>query len=217
MSLAALDKQARGLGLAVRGAFHPEPADQAPVGAKTLVLLGPDEPRFWDVFASSAEYADGAANPLDRWSKRVTSVLAADWNADACYPYDGPPYAPFLRWAERSGSCFGSPVGLLVHDTAGLFISFRSALALPVAYDVPANGSNPCLTCKDTPCVTACPVGALTASDPYNVPKCIAHVKGADGAACKEGCLVRRACPVSDRFGRRPEQSTFHMRAFLGQ
>lgn len=217
MTLDALNDAARSAGLTVSGAFHPGNTDAVPEGTGTLVLLGPDEPRFWTIFTASAEYTDGKRHPLDRWSKRVAEALAEPWGGSAIFPYDGPPYAPFLHWAERSGTCWTSPVGLLVHATAGLFISFRAALALPGKLDLPQAPANPCKTCSDQPCRTACPVKALVPGKPYDVPACMAHVHGPDGTACQTGCLVRRACPVSQRAGRNPEQSAFHMRAFLGQ
>ncbi len=217
MTLSELDGAARKTGLAIRGAFHPEPGDAAPDGTGTLVLLGPDEPSFWPVFAASPEYQDGLAHPLDRWSKRVMASLAALLDGTAIFPYDGPPYAPFLRWAERSGASWSSPVGLLVHDAAGLFISFRAALAIPERLAVPLPTANPCPSCDAQPCRTACPVGALAPGKAYDVPTCVAHLNGSEGVDCRQGCLVRRACPVSQRFGRLPEQSAFHMRAFLGQ
>ena len=217
MTLQKIDAAARDVGLAVRGAFHPGPDDAAPEGAGTLILLGPDEPAFWTTFTASPEYRDGARHALDRWSKRVALPLAESFGGTAVFPYDGPPYAPFLRWAERSGENWSSPVGLLVHAEAGLFISFRAALAVPERLDLPEAPEKPCLSCADKPCETACPVGALAPGQDYDVPACVAHVTSADGSACRNGCLVRQACPVSRAFGRLPEQSAFHMRAFLGE
>lgn len=218
MTLSELDTAARALGLALRGAFHPTESDGAPDGTGTLVMLGPDEPQFWTIFTESAEYRDGRPHPLDRWSKRSVGALGAAFGGTGVFPYDGPPYAPFLHWAGRSEECWPSPVGLLVHETAGLFISFRAALALRQKLDLaPPPHASPCVTCADRPCTTACPVGALAEGQPYDVPACIAHIRSPEGAACRQGCLVRRACPVSRRFGRLPEQSAFHMRAFLGE
>ncbi|MCC1494150.1 ferredoxin [Cognatishimia sp. F0-27] len=216
-ALSALDDAARAVGLAIRGAFHPVAEDDAGA-AQTVLMLGPDEPAFWPLFQASDEYCDGTANPLDRWSKRVVGGLAQSWGGEAVFPYDGPPYAPFIRWATRTGQTFPSPVGLLVHDRAGLFISFRGAVLLPQRLALPAGPQSPCLTCAETPCATACPVGALGPDQPYDVPSCRAHVSSAAGAECREGgCLVRRACPVSQRLGRQSAQSAFHMAAFVGQ
>jgi hypothetical protein len=217
VTLDQLDTSARAVGLALCGALHPRPEDSAPDGTQTLVLLGPDEPRFWDIFIASPEYCDRQPHPLDRWSKRVVATVSAPFNGTAIFSYDGPPYAPFLRWAERSGANWSSPIGLLVHRRAGLFISFRAALALPVRFDLLAKEVSPCQTCDTRPCETACPVGALAPGQEYDVPACVAHIRSPEGAACRKGCLVRRACPISAKFGRRAEQSAFHMRAFLGE
>lgn len=217
MTLEELGVKARTAGLTVRGAFHPTAEDAAPAGTGTVVMLGPDEPGFWRLFTASPEYRDGQQHPLDLWSKRVVADLASPLGATGIFPYDGPPYAPFLRWALRCGTSWSSPVGLLVHETAGLFISFRAALALPERLALPPEPANPCPSCEAQPCATACPVGALAPGQAYDVPACVAHIESPAGADCHNGCLVRRACPVSQRFGRPPEQSAFHMRAFLGR
>lgn len=181
---------------------------------ETLFLLGCG-PDFWQVFTRCAEYGDGVPDPLDRWSRRVLSDLAAQIGARVEFPFGGPPYAPFLRHALDSGQSHPSPVGMLVHGRAGMMISFRGALIVDGIHDVPAALPNPCGPCP-RPCTTACPVGALSESAPYDVAACKDHLQSAAGQDCrKHGCLVRRACPVSARFGRDPAQSGFHMEAFV--
>ena len=177
----------------------------------SIVLLGPDEPLFWTVFQDSAECGDGQPDPMDRWSRRVIDRIADDEGGAAIYPFGGPPYHPFFRWAERSGRAWVSPVGFLVHDVAGLFASFRGAIWTPRIFPK-AQSDNPCLTCA-APCKTSCPVDALSAS--YDVPACKAHLASPLGADCMAGgCLARRACPVgADR--RIPAQAAFHMKAFI--
>jgi epoxyqueuosine reductase QueG len=103
---------------------------------------------------------------------------------------------------------------MLVHDTAGLLISIRGAILLPDLLDLPPPPpQSPCETCA-RPCLTACPVGAL-GQRPYDVPACHAFLDTAEGADClTRGCLVRRSCPVSQRFGRDPAQTAHHMRYF---
>ncbi|WP_420327497.1 ferredoxin [Mameliella sp.] len=210
------DLAAARAGLRLRGALHPDTDDGAPEGTSTLLLLGPDEPHFWPLFTAAPEYLDGAPDPLDRWSKRVLSALAEAWGGTAIFPSDGPPYAPFLAWALGTGRAWTSPVGMLVHDAAGLFISYRGAIALPVRLPLTQTGTQPCDHCP-RPCETACPVGALGPGQAYDVARCKAHMLTPEGTTCRtEGCLVRRACPVSDGFSRRTAQSAFHMRAFLG-
>lgn len=204
----------RARGLAVLGGFAPEPDDGAPAGCRTLLLLGPGA-GFWDIFTASPEYADGGAAPLDRWSRRVIGDLAREFDAQALFPFDGPPHLPFFAWARRSGRAWASPVAMLVHAEAGLLVSYRGALALPGRLAVPAPGSAPCLSCA-APCRTACPVGALSAEG-YDVARCHAYLDSPAGQDClQRGCLVRRACPVG--AGARSEsQSAFHMAAFHGR
>lgn len=215
-ALDEIDETARAAGLRVRGALHPGPDDGAPEGTGTLVLIGPDEPRFWPLFTASPEYLDGTADPMDRWSRRVIGALAQDWGGSAVFPSDGPPYPPFLNWALASGRAWSSPVGMLVQDAAGLFVSYRGAMALPDRLDLPPPSTRPCAPCS-RPCESACPVGALAPGQAYDVARCKTHLRQPEGAECRlSGCLVRRACPVAADFARLPEQSAFHMAAFLG-
>ena len=213
--LEAIAARARAGGLAVLGAFHPLPADCVPEGCATLVLLGPDEPGFWPHFRASPEARDGGDHPLDRWSRRVVGGLAGAMGASALHPFGGPPHQPFIAWALRSGRAWASPVGLLVHDTAGLFVSYRGALAFAARIELPAAGRRPCDGCS-APCLGACPAGALTGAG-YDVAACHAYLDTGPGAACMgRGCAVRRACPVGS--GRRVEaQSAFHMADFHGK
>ncbi len=179
---------------------------------KVVVLLGPDEPAFWPYFSTQPEHADSRPHALDRWSRRVIGQIACDIGAKAVFPFGGRPHRPFIAWALRSGRAFSSPVGMLVHDRAGLFLSIRGAIALTEALE-PVPSVNPCDTCTGQPCRTACPAAALTPLG-YDVPACHAFLDGMDSADCKEGgCLVRRACPVG-RDRRLSAQSAFHMKAF---
>ncbi|WP_201158021.1 ferredoxin [Rhodobaculum claviforme] len=199
--------------LAVMGAFHPGPDDGAAPGTGTLILLGPDGPGFWDHVTAAPEFADARPDPLDRWSRRVIGRMAARLGGVARYPFGGPPWAPFHRWAVRGGRAWPSPVGLLVHETAGLWVSFRGAIALRDRLTLPpSHARSPCEDCAARPCLTACPVGALGAAG-FDVPTCRTHLSAAAGADCLEGgCAVRRACPVSAAHGRDPAQSAYHMR-----
>jgi hypothetical protein len=174
-----------------------------------VALLAPAEPGFWPIFSASPEYMDGAPHPLDRWSRRVVGRIACTLGTKAVFPFGGPPWRPFTGWARRSGRAWPSPVGLLVHDTAGLWISYRGAVLLEEEV-APATVSRPCEACPDRPCLTACPVGALSGAG-YDVPRCHGFLD--TGPDCLQGCRVRRACPVGQ--GRRLAlQSAFHMKAF---
>ena len=209
-----IERQAAEQGLRILGVAPVAPGDDLPDRIKSLILLGPDEPRFWPMFKASDEARDGEPDALDRWSRRVIGRIACDLSGKAYFPFGGPPWRPFLDWALRTGRCWSSPVGLLIHEEMGLFVSFRGAIGIEDALTA-HTGARPCDTCVDKPCLEACPAGAMGA-DGYDVPACKTWLDSAPGAICMTGgCLVRRSCPVG--AGRRlAEQSAFHMEAFRG-
>ena len=197
--------------LEVLGGFDCAGEAGFPDWARSALLLGPREPGFWAHLKAQPEW--GGADPVDRWSRRVIGRLACDLGGKARFPFSGPPYDPFYQWALRTGRVWDSPVRLLVHAGQGLMVSFRGALALKEAVDVPPPGVRPCDGCP-APCLTACPAGALTGAG-YDVPGCHAWLDRPEGAECLSGgCIVRRACPVSQSYARLPEQSAYHMGQF---
>ena len=207
--LAEIAAAAAGDGLAVLGALHPAEGG-------TVVLLGPDGPRFWTIFRAAPEAGDGRPDPMDRWSLRVVGALAERLGADARFPFGGPPWQPFTAWARQSGAASESPVGLLVHARLGLLVSYRGALAFAERLALPPPEPRPCDACAGRPCLDACPAGVLGASG-YDVPGCHAFLDSPAGGDCRtRGCAVRRACPVG-RSLRPDAQSAFHMAAFHGR
>lgn len=204
---------ARPHALAVMGAFHKGAAPMAD-GVETLVMLGPREPGFWANFTQSPEYRDTQPDPIDRWSRRVIDGLAGTLGAQAFYPFGTSPPHPFYTWAKATGRAWSSPVQFLVHDVAGLWLSYRGALGFRTRLDLPpAPPHSPCTDCAQ-PCVTACRVGALSLTG-YDLPACHAFLDQPAGQACMTaGCAVRAACPVSRSYSRSPAQSAYHMRQF---
>ncbi len=209
MTQQALERALQPFGLFTMGALHET--------GQTLVLLGAGA-GLWPIFMQSDEYTDAHPDPLDRWSKRVVGKIAIAFEAEAIFPSDGPPYAPFIRWAQGTRQFFQSPTGMLVHPKAGLMISIRAAIRVPDVWPIDPPAHNPCNTCAGRPCVSACPVGALSETAPYDVPACKTFLDTTDGQDCMaHGCKVRRACPISQAFERDPAQSAFHMQSFKGK
>lgn len=211
--LAEILSAAAGHRLAALGLLGALPGDPVPDGTKSILLLGPDGAGFWNHFRTQPEFSDNRPDPVDRWSERVITRLAEDSGSAPVFPFGRTPPAPFISWALRSGEAWVSPVGLLVHARAGLWVSYRGALALPFEARA-AIAENPCDSCATRPCLSACPVGAL-GSEGYDLPRCHAYLESPRGTDCMgRGCAVRRACPVSDQYGRDPAQSAHHMKAF---
>jgi epoxyqueuosine reductase len=214
VSLAEIEARLARHALAVLGGFQAADGDDLPAGTRTLLLIGPRQPGFWPLLTASAEWQDGAPDPVDRWSRRVIGRIACDLGAKAVFPFGGPPWRPFYTWALRTGRVHASPVRLLVHDEAGLMVSFRGALALKEALDLPPAPPSPCVSCEGKPCLSACPPQALT-GEGYDLPACHGFLDSPEGQGCMTmGCAVRRACPVSARHARLPGQSAYHMQQF---
>lgn len=181
----------------------------------TLILLAPG-PKFWSEFTQSDEWVSKHPDPIDSWSERVISELADQLNGEAFFPFGGPPYQPFLKWALESGEAFQSPTGPLVHACFGMMISYRGAIMVPTRLE-PRKVDNPCDACFEKPCLTACPVSALSTENDYDVPKCYDYLRTPDGqSSCySNGCAARLACPISQGAQRDPSQSAYHMTRFL--
>ncbi|MEW5703868.1 MAG: hypothetical protein AB1781_04690 [Pseudomonadota bacterium] len=206
-------------GLLPRGGFHPEAGDGVPplpsgrrVG--TVILAGNAGPAMWEAFAVSAEARDGKPDPLDRWTVRVLSSVAAAIGAALLFPF-GPGARPIFRWAKRAEGIAQSPIGLLIHPDYGLWHAYRGVFCFETRHPVPPplTAAKPCEGCVAKPCLTTCPVGAFQ-NGAYDVPRCIGHLESPEGGDCRGGgCLARRACPVGPAYA--PPQAGFHMAAFL--
>jgi len=195
-------------GLILRGGFTQD--------GETTLLVGTNEPTFWEFFRNSSEYKDTLSDPMDRWSKRVIGQIASDLNSRAVYPSEGPPYAPFYTWAVMTQKAFVSPLKLLVHEDVGLMISYRGALILEQSIELPLTSEkSPCEACSE-PCLSACPVDALNVAS-YDTDACKSYLGASTGqnTCFQQGCLVRISCPLSTKNGRYEDQTKFHMKAFL--
>ena len=204
-------------GLIPRGGFQPRADDGVPprrdgLPAATVVLVGNAGPALWRRFRGHAKGRD----PLDAWCREVLTPLARSLGADIIFPFDGPPYPPFLRWAQRAEGLSPSPIGPSIHPEYGLWHAYRGALLFGhVLATPPPLGGDPCGECADKPCLSSCPVAAFSAGG-YDVPACVGHLRQPGGGDCMgQGCRARRACPIGRGYHYGDAQASFHMTAFL--
>ena len=216
-------------GLFVRGVtqLNEEEIERYGMNPETagLALIGNIGSSYWEQFSQSAEFKDGAAHPLDRWSRRVAEPIAQRLSLQALYPFEGPPYYPFQQWAQRAEGLEQSPVGVMIHPQFGLWHSYRFALLgvdieieaakIPTTSAVESPLASPCLDCADKPCLHTCPVGAFDANG-YAVEQCADYLKQTPLAEChQQGCLARYACPIAPELRYVSAQGHFHLQAFL--
>jgi hypothetical protein len=188
------------------------------LGTGMLMLIGNVGPTMWAGFRRWFEARGNPdPHPLDAWSRETIQDLADRFGARAVFPFDGPPWWPFQRWARRAEPLFPSPVGPLIHRQFGLWHAYRGALVfdeMPPAYETPS-GSSPCQSCVGRPCLRSCPVDAIGA-DRYDVDRCRAYLRSNPGNACAtHGCRARHACPVGRDYAYGPEQAAHHMSYFI--
>jgi hypothetical protein len=216
-------------GMLIRGGFAlTEDDERSLVGfpdlesatrGRSLVLIGNAGPALYEAFFAAAETTGQTAgdNPLDDWTRRIVMPIAERFGARAAFPSDGPPWLPFQRWAMRAEGVKASPLGVLIHPDFGLWHAYRAALVFDRVLDLrPAPfRAHPCDTCVAQPCLSTCPVGAITGQG-YAVDNCAEHVGSRAGQACRSiGCLARRACPVGADHRYPDRAMAFHMAAFL--
>jgi len=223
-------------GLRLRGSWAITPADGLPLLPDGSVpdrvwMVGVVGSAFWPHFTNSPFYRDGLPHPLDRWSRSLGERLAKEFGGLALYPFEGPPYHPFQRWADRAEATQPSAMMLRIHPDYGLWHAYRFALALPATVQPAAplpvdaaasahsgaarNTTDLCARCSGQPCLQACPVQAYTGSA-FRLQACADHLHSGQGQDCMQGgCLARRACPVGAAHRYTPEHAAFHMQAFF--
>lgn len=222
---AALDKALKNNGLICMGGLSLQ-VGHCPEGAENLagrsaLLIGNAGSAMWQYFRESPEFKDGEADPMDRWTRRVLASLARSMVVDMAFPFEKP-YWPFQRIAGEVTGGKPSPIGIVIHETYGLWHALRGLMILPESHslqssaDVPSMHStnHPCDSCMDKPCLSACPVGAFSGSG-FDVVACRSHLASGNEPDCSHlGCRARAACPVGTGFTYEHAHMVFHMRAF---
>ena len=64
---------------------------------EVALLIGPNEPFFWDKFKKSREFNSSRKNPLNNWSKRIIDEISKKFSGKAFYPFSKKSSYPFLR------------------------------------------------------------------------------------------------------------------------
>ena len=169
VALAELTQALARHGLRVRGGFATDSAPDADIlavapWAQTVILVGNVGSELWDM--SGAEIAAlRDPDPLDRWTRRIIEPIASSVDGLALFPFAGPPYWPFQRWAQRAEGVRSSPIGIQIHPEFGLWHAYRAAILLRGRITLPRpEQAHPCDTCVDRPCLTHCPVNAFSSA-----------------------------------------------------
>ncbi|MGF1640887.1 MAG: ferredoxin [Rhodospirillales bacterium] len=219
MDLETVNDAVSEFGFLCRGGFHPDAGDPLAVPAATVVLIGNAGSAMWHEFCRRVPPSERrrGRDPLDTWTRRTLAHAAQGLGAGVVFPFDGPPFRPFLTWAKRAEAIQSSPLGPLIHPDYGLCHAYRGAFLFDEVLTLPppAVRPHPCATCIDKPCLTVCPVNAPRDGH-FDGPACITHLRSDEGDAClTRGCRARRACPVGRDYRYDRSHARFHMRSFV--
>jgi hypothetical protein len=152
---------------------------------------------------------------FDDYSVAVAGEYADRLGADHEVVYPADVLLPLGRMAERAGWGRPSPLGLTINDRFGLWLAHRVVFLIDAALPLDTGASNhPCATCVDTPCVTACPVGAVSTETSFDVDTC-SRFRITPDSPCADRCLARLACPIGTGYRYPDEQMQHHYRAGL--
>ena len=180
---------------------------------RRLVMLGNGGRDFWEALETKIKIenenegyqppADLAEHPIDAFSldlaqRFIQTLETSISNTASLLLY---PQTEFLIPLQQLGelACWGtpSPIGNSISPVYGLWFAFRAAFLttaeLPLRQEPAA--PSPCDTCRDKPCQSACPVGAVRAIGHFDLTGCVNH-RLHPGSTCASRCLARLACPV---------------------
>ena len=196
-----------------RGAHHADlgaPSTFHP-SYRAAVLLGSAGASFWRMCREARR--EPAPDPLDRHTEHTVeqalkALRPADPTVLAAYPFAHQRrIVPFLALLEGTTLLRYAPFGVSLHARFGPWFAWRAVLltehALPPTA-LPAQ--SPCASCP-TPCVSACPAGAVAKAG-FDWQLCVNH-RVAE-ASCRATCLARVACPVGQEHRYTDEQMAYH-------
>lgn len=202
--------------------LDPSDVDDAtiPSDCESLLLIGSAGADLWRKIPST--YFTGR-NPVDEYSALVVETLMhqqlpeGGWKL--LYPARsaGAPMPNLQNLGRQAGWHHDSPLGNGINPTYGLWFAYRAVVALPepLAACLTPPSNSPCVSCADTPCITACPASALAVGSAPDLGACVKHRTAVD-SVCAENCLARLSCPVAPRWRYADEQiSYFYGRSLL--
>ena len=189
-----------------------------PVGA---IIVASGGRALFQRFRAAPEAADGARNPLDRFTRAAVDAAAVETLGAAGVAYrtyfpftESVPALPFQRLGRAAGLGGPGPLGLQIHPELGPWWAYRALIALAGDWSdvVPATRlGDGCAGCP-APCVAACPAGAVRLTG-FSVADC--HARRRTAPACHLSCDARLRCirGVEHRYAE--EQLAFHMAASM--
>jgi epoxyqueuosine reductase QueG len=190
--------------------------------AKTVVVIGNGGGEFWNRFRAHCQvrpgYLQTHAHPLDDYTVETIETALAPClrSADAVYRYLYPfrfrtEPASFMHLARAAGLAGPSILGVVIHPEYGPWLALRAALLLDqhLAALPPASGFDPCPTCRERPCLAACPATAIGLETGWDIPACVQH-RLRSPHDCTNHCHARYECIYGRAHRYPPDELQYH-------
>ncbi|PKO88790.1 MAG: hypothetical protein CVU16_13260 [Betaproteobacteria bacterium HGW-Betaproteobacteria-10] len=171
---------------------------------RQLILLGHGGKRLWECVQAADLPGD---DPIDDYvMQSIRQIFARHLghkNYRVVYPGDTP--MGLQQLGKLAGWHQSSPFMVGIDAVWGSWFAYRAVILadtdflpiLPVDRSASRHASDqahPCSNCSEPPCMTACPVGAVT-NEAFALAECLAY-RQSPASACQFTCLARVACPV---------------------
>lgn len=162
-----------------------------------LILLGHAGRRLWDCVQAAGA---GGEHPIDDYCRQTIARLFAEHLPShryrLLYPGHGPNGPVGLQaLGKLAGWHHASPFMVGIDAEWGSWFAYRAVILCTADFPPTpvVERRNPCLDCRDRPCIAACPAEAAGAS--FRLDRCIDE-RLRSASPCAYRCLARDACPV---------------------
>lgn len=164
-------------------------------GYRQLILIGHAGRLLWECVKASGIEGE---HPIDDYSVRTVARWFTEFLPGRRYTllYPGEAAVGLQQLGRLAGWHHPSPFMIGIDATWGSWFAYRAVVLADTDFlpSPPAERLNPCQTCQEKPCITACPAGAL-ADGSFSLSRCASYRLQPD-SACAYGCLARSACPI---------------------
>lgn len=171
----------------------------------TLICIGNAGRGMWDALMASGPDRE---HPVNVFTSRVIGEFVNRFlpggETISLFPSTTRVF-PVQKLGEWLGWVHPSPVGVGIHAKYGLWHAYRSVLLTTISLpETPREyPPSPCESCRDKPCISVCPAGAVKDSvhrmDTFDVTSC-ALFRLRENSICRDKCLSRLSCPVGREY-----------------
>ena len=190
--------------------------------AKTLIVIGNGGGDFWTAFRSYYEarpgYLRAHEHPLDDYTVEIieqtlTPILG---RSNAAYRYLYPFHfwrepVSFMHLARVAGIAGPSILGVVIHPEYGPWLALRAAILIDQELSATpvADGFDPCPSCTERACISACPAQAISWEKGWDISACVRH-RLKEASDCTDRCHARYDCVYGRAHRYPPDELHYH-------